>query len=134
MGNGNFLPGYFLLPAIARLLKIDMNELFSFEKQLTQPEVSQFLSLLSDTFRDSGFEKAFEVAMEKINEFPQDMELIHSVALVLQGCLLMSELTVEEKSNREETITELYERVAKSENENLQKKQDICFFQVHPRW
>ena len=35
---GNTYPDISLLPAIARLLKIDMNELFSFREELTEKE------------------------------------------------------------------------------------------------
>ena len=36
--KGNTYPDISLLPALARLLKIDMNELFSFHEELTEKE------------------------------------------------------------------------------------------------
>ena len=37
--KGNTYPDISLLPALARLLKIDMNELFSFREELTEKEI-----------------------------------------------------------------------------------------------
>ena len=38
-------PDISLLPALARLLKIDMNELFSFHEELTEKEIGQFVDV-----------------------------------------------------------------------------------------
>ena len=46
--KGNTYPDISLLPAIARLLKIDMNELFSFREELTEKEIGQFVNELSE--------------------------------------------------------------------------------------
>ena len=40
--KGNTYPDISLLPALARLLKIDMNELFSFREELTEKEIGLF--------------------------------------------------------------------------------------------
>ena len=45
------------LPALARLLKIDMNELFSFREELTEKEIGLFVNELSEVSLDS-FTKA----------------------------------------------------------------------------
>ena len=50
---GNTYPDISLLPAIARLLKIDMNELFSFREELTEKEIGQFVNELSEVSLDS---------------------------------------------------------------------------------
>ena len=42
--KGNTYPDISLLPALARLLKIDMNELFSFHEELTEKEIGQFVN------------------------------------------------------------------------------------------
>ena len=44
--KGNTYPDISLLPALARLLKIDMNELFSFREELTEKEIGQFVNEL----------------------------------------------------------------------------------------
>lgn len=62
--KGNTYPDISLLPAIARLLKIDMNELFSFREELTEKEIGQFVNELSEASLDS-FIKAFEMGKIK---------------------------------------------------------------------
>lgn len=64
MGKGNTYPDISLLPALARLLKIDMNELFSFREELTEKEIGQFVNELSEVSLDS-FTEAFEMASRK---------------------------------------------------------------------
>ena len=51
--KGNTYPDISLLPALARLLKIDMNELFSFREELTEKEIGQFVNELSEVSLDS---------------------------------------------------------------------------------
>ena len=63
--KGNTYPDISLLPALARLLKIDMNELFSFHEELTEKEIGQFVNELSEVSLDS-FTEAFEMASRKI--------------------------------------------------------------------
>ena len=62
--KGNTYPDISLLPALARLLKIDMNELFSFREELTEKEIGQFVNELSEVSLDS-FTEAFEMASRK---------------------------------------------------------------------
>ena len=66
--KGNTYPDISLLPAIARLLKIDMNELFSFREELTEKEIGQFVNELSEVSLAS-FIKAFEMGKNKIKEY-----------------------------------------------------------------
>ena len=66
--KGNTYPDISLLPALARLLKIDMNELFSFREELTEKEIGLFVNELSKVSLDS-FTKAFEMASRKIQEY-----------------------------------------------------------------
>ena len=63
--KGNTYPDISLLPALARLLKIDMNELCSFPEELTEKEIGQFVNELSAVSLDS-FTEAFEMASRKI--------------------------------------------------------------------
>ena len=51
--KGNTYPDISLLPALARLLKIDMNELFSFREELTEKEIGLFVNELSEVSLDS---------------------------------------------------------------------------------
>ena len=46
--KGNSYPDISTLPALARLLQMDMNELFSFREELTDREIGQFVNELSE--------------------------------------------------------------------------------------
>ena len=81
--KGNTYPDISLLPAIARLLKIDMNELFSFHEELTEKEIGQFVNELSEVSLDS-FIKAFEMGKNKIKEYPHCDSLIYCKRLIFR--------------------------------------------------
>ena len=72
--KGNTYPDISLLPALARLLKIDMNELFSFREELTEKEIGQFVNELSEVSLDS-FTEAFE--MHLVNTGISSLRLIN---------------------------------------------------------
>ena len=78
--KGNTYPDISLLPPLARLLKIDMNELFSFREELMEKEIGQFVNELSAVALDT-FAKAFEMAGSKIKEYPHCDRLIYTVAI-----------------------------------------------------
>ena len=89
--KGNTYPDISLLPALARLLKIDMNELFSFREELTEKEIGQFVNELTEISLES-FTKALEMAISKIQEYPHCDLLIYSIATVLNAALTLSDV------------------------------------------
>ena len=116
--KGNTYPDISLLPALARLLKIDMNELFSFREELTEKEIGQFGNELSEVSLDS-FTKAFDMAVSKIQEYPHCDLLIYTVATVLNAALTLSDLDDEKKSEYNAMIIEWLERTADSQDERV---------------
>lgn len=114
--KGNTYPDISLLPALARLLKIDMNELFSFREELTEKEIGQFVNELSEVSLDS-FTEAFEMASRKIQEYPHCDLLIYTIATVLNGSLTLSDLNDEERMEYNTAIIEWLERTADSQDE-----------------
>lgn len=116
--KGNTYPDISLLPALARLLKIDMNELFSFHEELTEKEIGQFVNELSVTALEN-FTKAFEIAKSKIKEYPHCDSLIYQVATVLNSALVLANVEDEEKSEYSEAIIEWLERTVNSQDEKV---------------
>ena len=116
--KGNTYPDISLLPALARLLKIDMNELFSFHEELTEKEIGQFVNELSEVSLDS-FIKAFEMGKNKIKEYPHCDSLIYSIATVLNAALTLSDVDDEKKLECNNVIVEWLERTAESPNEKV---------------
>jgi hypothetical protein len=66
-----------LLPALARLLKVDLNTLLCFNEGLSEQEISHFSREVIDTSCKSGF----TMEIERIQEYPNCGLLIHSAAL-----------------------------------------------------
>ena len=70
--NGNSYPDITLLPKLANLLNTDINNLFSFNVNLTDEEIGEFLNSLVEIMEKSGFETVFSVATEKMEQYPND--------------------------------------------------------------
>lgn len=112
--KGASYPDVSLLPALARLLKIDLNTLMCFHEELSSKEIALFMNKVTEVTREEGFEQGYELAMEKIREYPGSGGLIHEIAMLLQGLLMMTECSLKKKETYNGYITQLYERAAKS--------------------
>lgn len=58
--NGISYPDISILAPLARLLKIDVNELLAFEEELTNQEIGLFIRQLSENMMSNGIEKSFQ--------------------------------------------------------------------------
>lgn len=110
--KGIAFPEVSLLPPLARLLKIDLNTLLSFNKDLSVRELEYFLEELQETMSQSGYEESFRMVQKKIYEYPQNALLISSTIPYMD-----SKLQTEQVENRE-----YYEK----EFENYYKKLIAC--------
>lgn len=108
--RGVTYPDITILPALARLLKTDLNTLLSFKDDLSDYEVGLFLNEISEM----GFEQAYQFAMDKINEYPTCYRLIINVVSLLQGMLETSKVSDVSKYHQE--IDELIERALQSDD------------------
>ncbi len=87
--KGSTYPDITLLPALARLLKIDLNTLLSFHDDLTEIEIENFVHEVDQTVQERGYDAAFQKAIDKIQEYPTCDKLIYSVILYLEGALTL---------------------------------------------
>ena len=87
--KGSTYPDITLLPALARLLKIDLNTLLSFNEDLTDIEI------------------------EKIHEYPTCDKLLYSATLYLDGALFL--YSVPEPEQYRETFETFYKRLSVNE-------------------
>ena len=117
--KGNTFPDITLLPALARLLKIDMNELFSFREELTELEIGQFANEIAETAMRGDFDAAFETAAAKIQEYPRCDSLIYMVATTLDGVLVLSDVPDERRETYKKTVFDWLERVSGSADEKI---------------
>ena len=115
--KGASFPDVTLLPALARLLKIDVNTLFSFETELTEQEIGIFLNEVYSEMMANGFERGYEKVNCKIREFPTCALLLYSAASFLDGAMMF--FAGEEAVGYENEIENLYERAVKYGDEKI---------------
>ncbi len=111
--KGSTYPDVTLLPALARLLKTDLNTLMSFNDDLTDIEIESFVKEVDKTVQEQNYEAAFQKAMDKIHEYPTCDKLIHSVILYLEGALFL--YNVSEPGHYREIFETYYKRLSASE-------------------
>lgn len=115
--RGNTLPDITLLPALARLLKIDMNTLFSFHEELTELEISAFVNALYEQATQGNIATAFTEAQAKIRDYPHCVPLLYTCATMLSAALTLSTLAPEEKRTHTATVKAWLTRVSESDND-----------------
>ncbi len=111
--KGSTYPDITLLPALARLLQTDLNDLLSFNEDLTDIEINNFANELDTIVREQGYATAYEIAMKKISEYPTCEKLIVAIAPYLDGALHMYGVT--ECEQYKVKLETLYKRIQKSE-------------------
>lgn len=114
-------PDITILPALARLLDTDLNTLLSFKEDLTEQEIGHFLNTLTEMSADHDMESIYNLAMDKIKEYPSCDLLILNTALILEGILTF----YQNKSLPDlysDKMEELYERAAKSDNPKINQQ------------
>ena len=63
--KGSTYPDITLLPALARLLKIDLNTLLSFNEDLTDIEIENFVNELDKVVQEQNYISAFQIDVYK---------------------------------------------------------------------
>lgn len=111
--KGITYPDITLLPALARLLKTDLNTLMSFQDDLTDMEIEKFVDEVDRTVQEQNYEMAFQMAMDKIHEYPTCDKLIYSVILYLEGALFL--YNISEPEHYREVFVTFYKRLAANE-------------------
>ncbi len=114
--SGTTYPDVELLPALARVLKIDVNTLLCFKVELSEIEIENIVKNVYETAMSHGIENAFLLTEQKIHEYPTDVKLIHTLALTLQGTMMMTKVSDSEKERYDSKIQQMYERVGNSNN------------------
>lgn len=123
--KGISLPDISLLAPLARLLKTDVNTLLCFQEELTQNEITLFCQELSKVYQTDGFDIAYENVQEKLRQYPGNMKLIHDMAFMLDGFIILSGMSKEQKKIKQEMVFKLYEQLLDSEN--LEEKNSAAF-------
>lgn len=115
--KGITYPDITLLPAIARLLKIDLNTLMSFHEDLTDVEIEKFVDDIDKIVQEQDYETAFQAAIGKIQEYPTCEALIYSVLLYLEGALFLYNIPNPEHYRK--TFEKYFKRLSTNENPEI---------------
>ena len=78
--NGISYPDIELLAPLARILKIDVNMLLSFNIELTKEEIRNFLEQISKKVSEEGIDEGFKEAIQLIKQYPNCDNLVIHVA------------------------------------------------------
>ena len=111
--HGTSYPDISLLPALARLLEMDLNELLSFDKDISDQELVAITTEAMEIMKDGRYAEAFGCLERKIRQYPRDPRLLVQCGAVADGGMKLfgSELG-EEKNRYEEKIIEWYREAA----------------------
>ena len=118
--KGSTYPDITLLPGLARLLKIDLNTLMSFNDNLTDIEIKHIIIELENKIEKQDYDTGFQFAISIIRDFPTCEDLIFPVALSLSSYL--STLPVSEQAKYKDEIEHLYSRLIQSETIEIRKE------------
>lgn len=117
--KGSSYPDITLLPALARLLKTDLNTLLSFQDDLSDVEITNFVDEVDKTVQEKGYETAFQMAMDKIHDFPTCENLIYSTVMYLTGALIL--YNISEPEWYEKVFEAFYEQLSRSQNTEIKE-------------
>lgn len=117
--KGSSYPDITLLPALARLLKTDLNTLLSFQDDLSDVEIVNFVDDLDKIIQEKGYETAFQMAIDKIHDFPTCENLIYSTVMYLTGASIL--YNVSESEPYQKVFESFYEQLSHSQNAEIKE-------------
>lgn len=88
--RGGSYPDIMTLAPLARLLGTDVNTLLCFREEMTEKEIMEFCSKLSEVMFRDGIDAGASLAERKIREYPRCMPLIYMVTQTLQGGFVLA--------------------------------------------
>ena len=118
--KGHSTPDVALLPALARLLEIDMNTLFDFNETLSETEITLVIEELSELVLAGDIDDAFTRAAVMLRDYPNSLSLRYQLALNLHASLILKpEWTAEEKAPYQARVTDWLCQVADGDDAEL---------------
>lgn len=114
--NGISYPDITLLSPLARVLKINIDTLLSFNEELTDKEIDLMANEIAELARNVSYQKAYERGAELIKEYATCDRLILSITSILDCFLTQG---VENQDGYEAQILLWYELIATSEKQEI---------------
>ena len=115
--NGNTMPDLTLIAPIARLLDVSLNELLSFQEELTEKEVEKLIKEAEQKFLTEDYNDVFIWIKEQVKRYPNSDSLILGLIAQLEGNRLMKGLQEDEQVDM--FIVRWYEHLLKSNDETI---------------
>ena len=129
--NGISQPDIMLLAPIARLLNITLDTLLSFQEELTVEEINSIVHEVDAKLKNETYEKAFQWAKGKIEQYPNCEQLVWQMALIFDAWRLAKNIPDSEKY--EAYINDWYVRALDSEDENIRNRAADSLFGFYSR-
>ena len=105
--KGMSCPDVMILPVLARVLKMDMNDLFDFRKEMSVEELSDFIGELRASLPSSTVEELYDTIRSKTREYPGDAKLFFNCAGILNyAVFIKNQLNDENAGMIEELLKE----------------------------
>ncbi|WP_265456144.1 helix-turn-helix domain-containing protein [Enterococcus sp. HY326] len=127
--KGQTYPDITTLPALARLLQTDLNTLLSFKENLTHVEVDAICTQILTLIEEEGYDVGFNLANDKISEYPSCELLIYHLSDILTTAL--AAFMVNPKQKYLEILTTWLKRILHSNDLNLRNKATDLIFSVY---
>ncbi len=124
--NGNSMPDIMLLKPIARLLDISLDELLSYEKELTDPEVNELMRILNKKMESKEYAEVFRWAKHKMEQYPNCEHLHLWMCISLEGGRIIKE--AEDMEQYDDFLRASLERLLKSGEEYVRTTAADCLY------
>lgn len=115
--NGNAMPDITLLAPIARLLEVSLNELLSFQDELTPQEIAELVEQADHKFETENYDSVFKWAKAQIEMYPNCEALILNLVAMLDGNRIVQD--VSENEQYDAFILYCYEQLLRSCDETM---------------
>lgn len=118
--NGITMPDITLLSPIARMLHTDVNELLSFQENISELEVEQFMAQIKEICKTEGYKTGMTKAFALLKEYPNNNYLKLKVANAVEMYTFTAVEDLEEAAFQEwiDKSTKLFEAVYQSEEDD----------------
>ena len=115
--NGNSTPDISLLSPLARALDTSLDVLLSFQKELSDNDISDIKGELTTIFLTKGYDNGISKSKEYLKEYPNSVSLKLSIAGLIQMYGMMSEgITEDIMKDRLKYSLKLFYEVSKSDD------------------
>ncbi len=119
--QGASYPDVTLLSALARTLGIDLNTLMGFARTPERAEITRMLTRVNDAAKSEGIEAGLSLAKAFAQEYPTCGALLFGLAATLEGRMIMTGMTQEEREPIAAQLEDWYARAADSEDEEARE-------------